>query len=286
MSVMNLLIVGAGKGSWEMRGQQLGAALGARVTSQPNVHDWRWADVAILVKKYGPVYAKAAQTYGVPIVWDALDFWSQPRDNHVDAKRATALLQEQIALIRPALVIGATEVMAEDAGGVYLPHHSRLGLMPTSARETCTVIGYDGNGAYLERWAPALQAICRKRRWSFVINPPDLAAVDIMVALRGGPWDGWMCREWKSGVKLVNAICAGRPVITQWSAALRELQPEGSIVNGVAHLDAAIDRWVDYSERQRVVDVARRRAPEFTVKAMAKRYRDILVSKVAPCTTA
>ena len=32
---MKILICGAGKGSWTMRGQQLGAAIGARVTSAP-----------------------------------------------------------------------------------------------------------------------------------------------------------------------------------------------------------------------------------------------------------
>ena len=72
---MNLLLVGNGKGSWTMRGEQLGAALGARVRTTPTAEDWRWADLVILVKRAGAVFARQAHQAQVPIVWDALDFW-------------------------------------------------------------------------------------------------------------------------------------------------------------------------------------------------------------------
>lgn len=276
---MNVLLIGHGSGSWTMRGQQLGAALGARVTSAPTEADWHWAERVVLVKRAGLPYAARARALGLPVVWDALDFWRQPMDNRLPEPAARRLLQHTIDQIQPTLVVGATEAMAVAAGGSYLPHHGRLGLTPTPARETFAVVGYDGAPAYLDCWGTAIAAQCATRGWTFVVNPPDLAAVDLLVALRGGRWDGWVCREWKSGVKLVNAILAGRPVITQPSAAARELQPAGTILDSLAELPDALDFWVDPRGRRAVVDESVTRAPAFTVDAIAAQYARLLETR-------
>lgn len=273
---MNILIVGSGQGSWQMRGVQLGAALGARVVSTPTDHDWTWADVAILVKHAGRLYASRVHARGIPLVWDALDFWRQPDQNGVPEAEARRLLGELLAAIRPTLTIGATGAMAHAVDGVFLPHHSRIGLRPTPAREEFRVIGYDGNGAYLGRWAPALTALCQSRGWEFRINPPDLSTCDLLVALRDGPWDGWMCREWKSGVKLGNAIAAGRPVITQPTASFRELHPFGGVIEDIHALPRAVDRWLAWSARQAIAEFASARVDAYSVESVAGYYREIL----------
>jgi hypothetical protein len=276
-------MVGDGKGSWQMRGQQLGLALGARVTGAPSRDDYAWADVVILVKRAGLPFAEAVHQAGKPLVWDALDFWRQPGDNHGDATQSRALLRTRIAAIRPALTLGATEAMAAACGGVYLPHHGWAGLEPTPARATVQTVAYQGNPVYLGAWTPALRAECHRRGWAFVINPPDLREADLLVALRDGPWNGWICREWKSGVKIVNAIAAGRPVITQDSAAVRELRPPGSVIEAPKDLSTVFEVWASQTNRAIVVDACRERAPAFTVQAVADRYRQILTTQGAPC---
>lgn len=278
---MNILIVGSGKGSFTMRGQQLGAALGARVVGAPSDTDLRWADIVVLIKRAGLAWADLAHRFGKPIVWDALDFWAQPKDNGLDEKAARALLQSHIAKIKPALVIGATEAMAQAAGGVYLPHHSWHGLSPTPAREVVSVVGYEGNALYLGRWRQSIEAECRRRGWSFVINPIDLRACDILVALRDGPWDGWMCREWKSGVKLVNAIAAGRPIVTQLSAAWREIG-RGFIVD-VQHSDlpGAFDAMTGRIARNICASGCEANSVNYTLETIAARYLSILAEVCA-----
>ena len=273
---MNVLIIGSGKGSWQMRGLQLGAALGARVTSEPTDADWHWAERVLLVKHASPKYAARAHALSVPVIWDPLDFWKQPDENVLSSIDARERLYRARDVIKPTLTIGATEAMAAVVDGVCLPHHGYVGLVPTPARETARVVGYDGNGAYLAQWAPALTTACAARGWTFVINPPSLADVDIIVALRGGAWDGWMCREWKSGVKLSNAILAGRPVITQDTAAWREMQPAGSVVRTYAELPGVFDQWAPVAVRQEVVAIAQLRAPAFTAEAIATTYRALL----------
>jgi hypothetical protein len=283
---MKLLMVGANKapGSWDIRGQQLGSALDARVTSTPDVSDWQWADLVVLVKHAGRRFAKNARAAGVPIVWDALDFWQQPGDNDMAEDTARLLLNQALDVIRPALVIGATQAMAGAADGAYLPHHSWRGLEPVQAQREVTTIGYQGNPAFLGRWAGALLKAAERRRWTLLLNPTDVLTADILVALRDGQWDGWMCREWKSGVKLVNAIAAGRPVITQASAAMREIGGPGSIVETPDELEAALDVWTGYEARQRALNACRALAPAYQLNAIAARYRDILSQVRATCT--
>lgn len=273
---MNVLIVGSGKGSWTMRGLQLGAAIGARVTSTPSAADWAWATVAVLIKRAGRQYAPDAHRAGAPIVWDALDFWRQPFDNARDERDARALLGAHLAEIRPALTIGATQAMAEACDGVYLPHHSWSGLEPTAARERVQTVAYEGNGIYLGRWDPALRAACARRGWAFVINPPDLRVADLLVGFRDGGWDGWMCQEWKSGVKVVNAIAAGRPFIGQPSAAIRELSPSGTTIRTPDEIEAAFDAWTPADARSAVVEVCRWQAPSLRLSAIASRFEALL----------
>ena len=138
---MNILMIGHGKGSLEVRGRQLGGALGARVVTVPSDDDVRWADVVVLIKRAGQAWATYVQGFKKPIVWDALDFWEQPQQNGLSEQESKALLHATIKRIRPALVIGATEAMAREAHGVYLPHHSREGLTPAPAREVVSVVG-------------------------------------------------------------------------------------------------------------------------------------------------
>jgi hypothetical protein len=283
---MNVLIVGAGKGSWTIRGEQLGAAMGARVTSAPAQADWRWADLVVLVKRGGAKHAAAAHAANVPIVWDALDFWAQPQQNGYSAREARAVFDRQRAEIRPARTIAATQSMAEVCDGVYLSHHSWVGLEPTPARERIRVVAYEGNVHFLGRWHRVLQDACAKRGWTFVVNPPDLRAVDLLVGFRDaeGGWDGFMCREWKSGVKIANAIAAGRPFVGQSTAALREIGPPSTVVESAGPpLDAAFDAWEPYVARATAVEACQALASHYTLPTIATQYAAILADARMSC---
>lgn len=278
---MKILIVGSGKGSWSIRGQQLGASLGARVTSAPTAKDVAWADLVVLVKR--AILHRAAAACGKPLVWDALDFWTQPGQNGLCELDAVALARQHLDAVGPVLTIGATEAMAQAIGGVYLPHHAWFGLSPTPARAHIQTVAYQGGEMYLGRWRQVLMDACRARGWTFVVNPPDLSQADLIVGFRDGIWDGWICRQWKSGVKAVNAIAAGRPFISQASAAVSELQPDGSVVETEAQLQHAFDFWTPVETRAAVVDRSRSLAPTFTVDAIAARYRALLQEQVMRC---
>lgn len=260
-----------------MRGQQLGEAIGARATSYPTRDDWAWADLAVLVKRSAHTFAALAHEAGVPVVWDAVDFWRQPTDHALGRVGALDILQKAIAAIRPVLVIGATQAMADACDGVYLPHHSWAGLEPTPPREHVQVVAYEGNPAYLELWHARIAKACTARGWRFEVNPADLSKVDILVSFRHGVWDGFMPREWKSGVKLVNAIAAGRPIIGQSSAALEEIHPPSTVVDEpFGHLDRAFDAWTPFEARAAAVLRCQELAPRYRLETIAAEYTSIL----------
>jgi hypothetical protein len=281
---VKVLMVGTGAGSWTIRGEQLGLAIGARVTTSPTAADWRWASVAVLVKRAAFVHAAAAQAAGVPIVWDALDYWRQPADNHLSIEAAVSVLRQHLVTLRPALVIGATQAQADAAGGVHLPHHSRPGLAAMPVRQECHLVAYEGNEAYLGAWADRLKTACLRRGWRFAINPPALSLADIVVAFRDDRWDGYQCRAWKSGVKIVNAITAGRPIITQPSAAAREIGAPGSLVDSPEELEAALDRWSSLEMRRQAFAETRPLSAWYHLTAVAERYRAILAQARVACT--
>ena len=290
---MNVLIAGKGRGSWEMRGVQIGAALGARVRTDPTDQDVAWADVVILLKKYAVQYAPQVHRAGKPIVWDALDFWSQPAQNRLDIPAAVVAFHQMKAAIKPAAVICATQKMADDCGGVYIPHHCRIGLTPTPPRERIQVVAYDGSERYLGIWESAIRKECAQRGWSFVINPPDLSKVDILVAFRDGMWDGPICRAWKSGVKYVNALCAGRPIIGQPCSAWREVMMGTIAIDCIDDLAGVFDSWsrmaVNASVRDRCHQFVVEQARQFTVDSVTDFYYRPLLTRVlaeVPCTAA
>jgi hypothetical protein len=260
-----------------MRGRQFGAAIGARVTTKPNQSDWAWANVIVLVKQAADVWWREAKAAKAPIVWDVLDFWRQPQENGL----TEAQLVHEIVLRRDAYaidtLIGATQAMATAIGGVYLPHHHRIGLISSPVRPRLRVVAYEGSTRYLGSWRLALEQVCARRGLTFVINPPDLSQADLLVAFRGDHWDGWACRQWKSGVKYVNAMAAGRPILTQASAAFDEIRPIGAVVNDPADLGRAIDRYAsDEALRQLARESGRHRAPTFAIESVARTYVDLL----------
>lgn len=275
---MNVLILGLGAESQIIRGDQLGGAIGARVRRNLDVADLAWAEVVVLLKRAGPKWADAVHAAGKPLVWDALDFWAQPNENGLERGAAIDLLREWQRTIRPAVTICATHAMASVCDGVYLPHHARPDQVVYPVRNVVRTVAYEGVPKYLGRWRNAIARECLRRGWQFLVNPPHLGCADIIVAFRDESWDGWMCRNWKSGVKYVNAMTVGRPVITQSHSAFDELDTHGMTVESPEGLSTAFEWYVEKEPREAAMV---QDAP--TLATVAQTYLTILESVAVRC---
>lgn len=221
---MNVVVCGNGKsGSWQVRGGQLGAAIGAVV--QPAARDVSGYDKMIVVKRVGDYIAKAHQAK-LPVIYDIVDAWQSRVDSEAGRAECMRWLASQIDLVKPAGIVAATEVMAEDCRHLTdvpvlaLPHHARPGIAQNPIREKIKRVGYEGSQRYLGWWEEFLQTECKLREWEFVINPPALSDVDIVVAVRS--YNGYAPRNWKSNVKLANAQGSGTPCVLNREAGYFE----------------------------------------------------------------
>lgn len=214
---MKLLVTGKGghAGSWVVRGEQLGEALGATV--QPVATNARRFDCALVVKRVPDITLAAIRAARIPWVFDAVDFYPQPAAYGWSCGEASTWVRKKLTALKPSAVIWPNQRMREDCDtglpGLVLPHHHRPGIAANPIRERVQTVGYEGAPAYLGRWGQRLQAECGRRGWRFVVNPKRLADVDIVIAMRDG--GGYVSRHWKSNIKLANAHGSGTPFVGQ-----------------------------------------------------------------------
>lgn len=212
---MRILVTGrSSSGSWRIRGEQLGAAIGAHV--ELNANNPKGFDLAIVVKRPRiDVLARLAQR-GVPWVWDIVDAYPQPDGNEWGREQCMSWLRAEVANTKPRAIVAATEAMAADCAEfklpvLTLPHHARPGLARNPIRAVVKTVGYEGGENYLGIWRERLERECAARGWRFVVNPASLADLDIVVAVRAQT--GYAPRHWKSNVKAANAQGSGTPCI-------------------------------------------------------------------------
>ncbi len=221
-------MTGTGRsGSWQIRGQQLGAAIGAMVLA--NAWQCTGVDLAVVVKRPPKKTLSALHKAGVPVIWDIVDAWPQPVGNAWDRGACMSWLTEQVKSIRPSAIVAATQAMAMDCKDfgipvLALPHHARPAMPINPIRQEVRMVGYEGGG-YLGNWAPFLEEECASRGWRFAVNPPALADVDIVVAVR--ETQGYAPRNWKSNVKLANAQGSSTPCILNREAGYIETETGG-----------------------------------------------------------
>lgn len=226
---MKLLVTGRPtKGSWPIRGVQLGNAIGAHV--EENANSVKGYDAAIIVKRPRADLLERLRQRGVPVIWDIVDAWPQPEGNTWYKDQCEAWLRNEVETVKPKAIVAATEAMAEDCKsfGVpvfSLPHHARPGLKINPIREHVQTVGYEGGPQYLGWWQGAIERACAARGWRFVVNPEHLADLDIVLALRH--CQGYAATRWKSGVKLANAQGSGTPCVVNRECGYLETRSGG-----------------------------------------------------------
>lgn len=275
---MKILVTGKGgkSGSWQIRAEQLGSAIGATV--QPMATDFHGVDVVVVVKRTPPALVDAIRRSGKPWVYDVVDGWPQDKCGGWDEARSRQWLRSTLRSLRPHAVVFGTERMQADSGfsgpSLVLPHHSWPKYLDREPeiRETVRTIGYEGAQHYLGRWQCLLMAECNRRGWRLQING-DMTQADIGIALRD--CGGYPARYWKPGTKLSNLHALG-------IAALCSLE-DGylSVASGREHwidspqdIAAAFDALEDVSTRRSIS--ADHRKAAVPLSQVATTYRDWL----------
>jgi hypothetical protein len=284
MTGPRILITGKGtSGSWKIRGEQLGRAIGATVVAQASRAVIEAHDLVVLVKRGPEDLVRRIHESGRPLVWDVVDAWPQPAGSHWPRPACMQWLRQRLNDLRPAACVAATTVMEADIEAERVParcvwHHARPGQALNPLRGPLATIGYEGSEAHLGGWAQHLEAAARRAGVRFVMHPTRLADVDIVVALRDQ--NGYAAHNWKSNVKLANAQGSGTPIIMGTeSAYLATLSGAEAIVSSREDLDEAIEMLRPVDVRRAAAEALRAAAP--SLEACAAAYLDFLTSVAA-----
>lgn len=275
---MNILFTGTGNsGSWQIRGEQLGRSVGADVVV--NALDVAAYDVAVLIKRPRIDLIERVHKAGIPLVYDVVDAWPQPAGNMWSKDDAMIWLDQQINKIKPAAIVAATNSMKNDLAHfgvpvIHLPHHARPAQPLNVIREQVQVIGYEGSLTHLGNWRTIIEEECERRGWQFIVNPPRISDVDIVVALR--ETNGYPARYWKSNVKLANAQATGTPFIGCRESGYMESSIPGieRWADNWKELKLAFDQLTPHKERKRVHEWMLSVAPR--LEPIAAYYREWL----------
>ena len=266
-------------GSWQIRGRQLAAAVGGEAVENPTWQQLKAARLVVVVKRATPELLALIRDAGARVVLDVVDPWPQPDGNRWTGPEAATWLKSYIRSFAPLATVVTTSVMrAATPPGMpclILPHHARPHQAINPVRRAVAAVGYEGSVRYLDGWLEPLQRHAKARGWHFYINPEHLADLDIVVAVRGGPWRGWATDNYKSNVKMANAQATGTPIILLPEQASIEAASGAEYwVETPADLPAAFDRLAPYEERLARSDVLRLAAPHLS--HVAATYRSFL----------
>jgi hypothetical protein len=251
---MKILLTGKGgnSGSFAIRGNQLGVAIGATIKPMASLESCTAADLIIVVKRTPDQLIETIRKSGKPWVIDVIDGWPQPSE--MDHLQALQWLQNKIDSLKPSAVVFGTQRMQFDSGfegpALVLPHHSWPKYQPNEIREKVSVVGYEGAPAYLGKWFYVISDACAKMGWEFQVNG-DMTKADIGIALR--QTGGYPAKYWKPGTKLSNLHALGIPALCTQEAGYQSVASGMEFwIHSEKDVVSAFENLVDQKARKEI----------------------------------
>ncbi len=250
---MRLLFTGKTEsGTFIMRGQQIAAQHPSwRAALGITANELHGFDAVVVVKEVLPDVLATIKLYGIPLIYDAVDFWEQPKglfrrrsaaQQLTRADDARAYFRPFFQQLNPNLTICVTQEMSKVLADLVshtevIYHHSdpRLPIAEAyrqvSRSESEKRVLYFGKRRFLKEWGRTARRACAANGAELVAQNVTKrtfghpAAADAMLAVRGGRDGCWLSRSWKSNVKAATAARLGLPLVAWPEASYLETAP-------------------------------------------------------------
>lgn len=275
-----MIVTGKGtSGSWKIRGEQLGRAIGARIAPLATAVELRRADVVVGVKRLPQDLVDSIHRSGARFVWDCVDVWPQRQHARWSREESLRWVAGELNRLRPDLVIWPNDRMRADVGrgGAVLRHHAMPEQPMNPIRETVRVIGYQGSPQYLSMdLLHVIHRACSRVGASFTGELHHLADIDVCLALRSDAWRSYPQQHWKPATKLTNAHATGTPWIGNTEIGYKEIAAGGEewVDDPVTQLEESVARLLDVERRR---EISRQfLAATYSLQAAANDLRSIL----------
>ncbi len=273
-----ILVTGSGSGgSWRVRAEQLGAAIGATVKPRATRRDVARAEVVIIVKRPVQEAIDTARADRKPVVFDLVDGYPQPHGNKWERDDCMRWLSATLKSVRPALTIGATVAMADDIRSlgykaIHLYHHGRPGIQHNPIREHIRIIGYEGASHYVEHWSSKIAIYGSKHHASVsIVDGKEDALFKFDIALGLRDQCGYAATHWKSNCKISNAQASGTPFICGYEKGCTETASGAEyFVRDYAEFCTAMEWLKDQSARKSASEIMKKKA--ITLESVAAEY--------------
>ncbi len=282
---MKVLITGRGSsGSWIIRGEQLGNAIGAAVIKDAAPSVISKYDVVVVVKHATDNILEGLVKYRPKVVYDMVDCWPQPMGNGWTPNYLVDwVYNNKIKQLKPDLLVCTNKIMKHDLDtyaprytpAAVLHHHSRPGLLVNPIRPTAKIVGYEGSVKFLGDYKEYILKACKEHNMLFLENPDSLSDLDIGLAIRDRKWSGYGAEKWKSNVKLANLQTSGTPCIIPPEASYEETAVGGECwLDSINQLPDLLEHLKDYNYRCRLSQLLK--ASDMSLETIAKKYITIL----------
>ncbi|HQQ62937.1 MAG TPA: glycosyltransferase [Pseudomonadales bacterium] len=291
-SPVNVFFIGGGKaGSWKIRGEQIASTRRNWVCGETiTASSLKNHDVFVAVKQLRPQDAEQVKRAGKILVYDIIDAWAQPEDslriaNAEEARAFFAARWEGLPI--DSCIFPDAQMQADLASLVphstVLYHHYYPRLKARKPRTHIRTIGYQGRKKYLGEWGDAIKDIAGHMGLEFVINPSSLMDLDIGFIARGGDYNGYMERAYKSNVKLANLMACGIPplILTEGMAYHETWDRQESYFDSRETLASRLDALVNNAAlRLSLREALLEKARDFQLPTIAGQYEKYFLSLV------
>lgn len=272
-----ILISGRNRsGSFRIRGEQLGQAMGFDSEVRSNRTDYTIYGLVVMVKRITDEQHRQLQKYARKWVWDIVDAWPQPLGNYWGVEESMNWLRQELKRLQPDAVVFPTIKMQQDAQwdgpSIALPHHAWPKYSPILPRKEIRHVAYEG-GDYLGHWETVLRKECKRRGWTF--SNDSLEGADIGIALRSV--NGYAPVNWKSNVKLANIQALGIPALCSPEYGYKECGSGAELFVTEAHDITSHFDWLEDVDRRR--EIGRQMlGARIDIEDVAGRYKKWLLS--------
>lgn len=272
-------------GAWQIRGEQIAHMRDNwKARNKPSNNELEACDILCVVKKPDLKLIEKARRLGKIVIYDIVDSWAQPKDDekYQTKQAAIDLFSKMWSGINADGYIFPTQRMQDELGflvenAITIYHHHWPQISINPVRPEVKRFGYEG-ADYLGNWGPIFNAVAAERNIEFITNPDCISDLDVVVLARGGSHGSYLSRNYKSNVKLANALASGTPALVHYD----EMSAHDTDAGDVLFFNDSPDSFArqldklknDYQMRREIHRNFLKNAQKFSISSIANSYDD------------